>query len=802
MALKEIRKAAVLGAGVMGATIAAHLANVGIPVILLDIVPRELTEEEAKKGLTLESPEVRNRLANNGKNELLKQKLNPLYRKSYADRITTGNFEDDMDKLKDTDWIIEVIVENIDIKKKVFKQVEENWTEGTIVSSNTSGLSINEMVSANSPEFRKHFMGTHFFNPPRYMKLLEIIPCEDTSEEALNYMHRFCEKILGKGVVFAKDTPNFIANRIGVFGMVYTTKLMEQENMSVEAVDAITGPPMGHPKSASFRTADMVGLDTFAHVARTVYDKTEDPKEKEIFDLPDFLQKMIDNKMLGDKTKQGFYKKIKGEGGSEILTLNYQTLEYRPKEKARFDILSKTKNADLKEGFKMLVEADDQAGRFAWNLTKRLLLYTSALIPEIADDIVNVDRALRWGFNWKIGPFESWDAIGVKESVERMKNEGEKIPANIQEMLDNGFESFYKEDEKGSLSYYCFASKDYKPVPISPEVISLSALKKQGKLIKGNDDGSLVDLGDGVCCLEMHSMRQAISPQFIEFIYEALEEAENNFKGMIIGNQENNFCVGANVGMVMMGAQGGEWDMLDGFVKKFQDAMMAVKYSKIPVVAAPFQMTLGGGMEIILHCDRIHAAAETYMGQVEMGVGLLPGGGGNKELLIRFTEGLKEGIKVDMLPFVQKAFEAIAMSTVATSAPHAQELSFMRPTDKITINQDHLLYNAKQTVLSMANDGYEPPEQRPLKVLGEYGVAAFKAGVQNMRWGGYISEHDQKIANEIAYVICGGKINPNTPVSEQYLLDIEREAFLRLCGEEKTMDRINHILSTGKPLRN
>jgi len=802
MAVQEIRKAAVLGAGVMGATIAAHLANVGIPVYMLDIVPRELSPEEEKKGLTLENPEVRNRLAIKGKNDLLKQRWNPFYSKAYVDRITPGNFEDDMDKLKEVDWVIEVVVENMDIKKKIFKQVEENWTPGTIVSSNTSGLSINEMVSENSSEFRKHFLGTHFFNPPRIMKLLEIIPCENTSKEVINFMHHFCERVLGKGVVYAKDTPNFIANRIGVFGMVHTVKLMQEENMSIEAVDTITGPPMGHPKSATFRTGDMVGLDTLVHVARTIRDKSGDPAEKEMFELPDFIQKMLDNQMFGDKTGQGFYKKVKGDSGSEIYTLDYEKMEYRPREKPRFDILSQTKEAGLKNGFKMLVESDDQAGQFAWNLTKRLLLYTASLIPEIADDIVNVDRALRWGFNWKLGPFETWDTIGVRESVERMKSEGETVPANVEEMLDKGFKSFYREDENGNLSYYDFASKNYKPVPISPEIISLPALKKQNKLIKGNDDASLIDLGDGVCCLEMHSPRQAISPAFIDFTFEAVEEAEKNYVGMVIGNQENYFCVGANVGLVMMAAQGGEWDMLNDFVKKFQDSMMAVKYSRIPVVGAPFQMTLGGGMEIVLHCDRIHAAAETYMGQVEIGVGLLPGGGGNKELLIRFTEGIKEGVKVDLLPFVQKAFEAIAMSTVATSARHAQELGFMRPTDKVTINQDYLLHDAKNTVLAMVKEGYETPRPKPITVLGEYGLATFKVGVQNMLWGGYITEYEQKIANEIAYVLCGGNIKPNTPVSEQYLLDIEREAFIRLCGEEKTHERISHMLSTGKPLRN
>ncbi len=802
MAVKEIRKAAVLGAGVMGATIAAHLANVGIPSYLLDIVPRELTPEEEKKGLTLDSPEVRNRLAVTGKQELLKNKQKPLYSDSNIDMITPGNFEDDMDKLKEVDWVIEVIVENMDIKKKVFKQVEENWTTGTIVSSNTSGLSINEMVSENSPEFRKYFLGTHFFNPPRWMKLLEIIPCDDTSEEVLSYMHRFCEKVVGKGVVFAKDTPNFIANRIGTYAMVYTIDLMLENNMTIEQVDTITGPPMGHPKSASFRTLDMVGLDTFCHVAKTVYDKTDDPEEKEVFDVPELLNKMVENKLLGDKTRQGFYKKVKGESGSEILTLDYEKMEYRPKEKARFDILGKTRHEELKDGYKMLVESDDPAGKFAWDLSKKFMLYSAKMIPEISDDVVNVDRAMRWGFNWKLGPFESWDVIGVKESVERMKSEGETIPANVEEMLAKGFDSFYKEDDEGNLTYYCFDAKDYKPVPISDEIISLPALKKHSKLILGNDDGSLVDLGDGVCCLEMHSPNQAISPLFIEVAGQAIEEAEKNYVGMVIGNQENNFCVGANVGLIMMMAQSGDWDMLENAIKTGQDTMMAIKYSKVPVVGAPFQMTLGGGMEIVLHCDRIQAAGDTFMGQVEMGVGVIPGWGGNKELLIRYTEGLRDDTKVDMLPYVQKAFEAIAMATVSTSAQHARDLGFLRQTDNVTVNQDYLLHDAKNTVLAMALEGYEPPQKKPIKVLGEYGLATFKTGVQNMLWGGYISEHDQKIANEIAYVLCGGNIKPNSLVSEQYLLDIEREAFLRLAGEEKTHERINAILSTGKPLRN
>jgi len=477
-------------------------------------------------------------------------------------------------------------------------------------------------------------------------------------------------------------------------------------------------------------------------------------------------------------------------------------MEYKPKEKVRFDILGKTRHESLTKGFKMLVEADEKAGQFAWNLTKRFLTYSAALIPEISDDIVNVDRAMRWGFNWKLGPFESWDAIGLKESVERMKNEGVKIPANVEEMLSKGYESFYKEDDKGALTFYDFSSKSYKPVPVSAEIISLPALKKQSKLIKGNDDGSLIDMGDGVCCLEQHSPQQALSPMFWEFIHEAVEEAEKNYVGMVVGNHAGNFCVGANVALMLMGAQSGEWDMLNDAAKRLQDGLMAMKYASVPVVGAPFQMTLGGGMELISHCDRVQAAADTFLGQVEMGMGLIPGGGGNKELLIRMTEGLREDTKVDRLPYVQKAFEAIAMATVSSSARHAQELGFLRSTDNITINQDYLLHDAKQTVLAMVMEGYEQPRPKMIKVLGEYGIATFKVGVQNMLWGGYITEHEQKIANAVAYVLCGGNIKPDTPVSEQYLLDIEREKFMSLLGEEKTQERITHFLTKGKPLRN
>lgn len=830
MTVKEIKKAAVLGAGVMGATIAAHLANVGIPSLLLDIVPRELTDEEKKKGLTLESPAVRNRLSNAGKEALIQKKsspMNPLYKNESAALITPGNFEDDMEKLKEVDWVIEVIVERMDIKKMMFRKVEENWTPGTIVSSNTSGLSINEMVSECSEEFRKYFLGTHFFNPPRHMKLLEIIPCKETEKEVLDYMNTFSDKVLGKGVVFAKDTPNFIANRIGTYAMMYTIKLMEEMDMSIEAIDAITGPAMGRARTASFRTLDMVGLDTFMHVAKTCEDKSTDPEEKKIMQAPDWMKKMVENKMLGDKTRGGFYKKVKGEGGTQRMTLDYKTLEYRPTDRPKFDVLKQVKQADdLHKGFKILIEGDEIASEFAWKYTKKIYLYAAGLVGEIADDIVNIDRAMCWGFNQKSGPFKTWDAIGLKQSVERMKKEGETIPAWIEEMLSNGFTSFYTEDNFGKPLYYDLTAKKYLPVPVpvekvdlpvkslnyiikgnklypaDPSPINLAVLKKQNKIVKGTDEASLIDIGDGVVCLEMHTMRMAISPGFTEFCFEAVEEAEKNWVAMVVGNQAENFCVGANVALVMMAAQGGEWEMLNNSVKAFQDSVMRFKYCGIPVVAAPHGMTLGGGMEICVHCDRVQAAAETYIGQVEMGVGLIPGGGGHKELLIRYMEDLPEGVPINLLPIVQKPFEYIAMARVANNAREAQELKFFRSTDKVTINKDYLIADAKQTALAMAIEGYRPPVPKPIKVLGTDGIAALKAGVRTMFWGGYISEHDEKIAGEIGYVLSGGNVTPGTLVSEQYLLDIEREAFLRLCAEEKTHERITAILTTGKPLRN
>ena len=803
MAERQIRRAAVLGAGVMGANIAAHLANVGIPVYLMDIVPKELTSEESEKGLTLESPAVRNRLAQQGKDNLLKQNPAPLYHKSFADLITVGNFEDNLDWISECDWAVEVIVENMDIKKKFFQNVEKHWNPGTIISTNTSGLSVNKMVEDTSPEFQEHFLGTHFFNPPRYMKLLEIIPHQKTKKDVLDFMTRFCERVLGKGVVYAKDTPNFIANRLGTFSMMCTLKVAIEEGLSIEEVDNITGVPMGNPKTATFRTADMVGLDTFYHVVKNVYEATDDPKEKEILDVPDFLEKMVEKGWIGDKAKQGFYKKEKTAEGTKRYALDYQSMEYRERQKAKFDAVDNVKDLDLHDRLLKLYEDESQVGSVVRKIVKNTCLFAASKIPEVADDIVNMDRGVRWGFNRRVGPFEMFDAVGVKKIVDDAKKEGEEIPPIVEALLEKGYDSFYLE-KNNRWYFFDLQSKDYQPVPFSPEEIHLASLKKQNQVVKAEPSGhaSLIDLGDGITCLEMTTPRQAISGEFINFMFEAIEETEKNFQGMVVTNQEDNFCVGANVMMVLMAANAEQWDQIESFVKKFQDACMKLKYSRIPVVAAPFSMTLGGGMEISAHANKVHAAAETYMGQVELGVGLIPGGGGNKELLIRHIEGLPETVNTDLLPYAQKAFEYIMRATVSTSAYEARGYNFLRPTDNISTNRDFLIHDAKNTVLGMIKEGWQPPKEQPITVTGKEGMGALLAGLKVFEWGGYISEHDRLIGEKAAYALTGGYIEPKTKVSEQYLLDVERKAFVELCAESKTLERIQHMLTVGKPLRN
>ena len=808
---RAIKRCGVIGAGVMGATIAAQLANVGLKTVLLDIVLPELTEDDKKKGLTRESPEFRNRLARNGVDTALKSKPASFYVPENAKLITIGNLEDNVAWLSEVDWIIEVVVERLDIKKNVFEKLETVLKPGTIITSNTSGISARAMCEERSEDFRKHFAVSHFFNPPRYMKLLEIVPGPDTLPEVIEILAEACEKVLGKGIVYGKDTPNFVANRIGIFGMLYAIQAMMELGLSIEAVDQLTGPVIGHPKSASFRTADLVGLDTLAHVADNVYEGSPDDEKREMFKVPDFIQRMIEKNMLGDKTGLGFYKKTKDDKGKKaILSLDYTTLEHTPQEAVKLASLGAAKSiSGTAAKINSLFSAEDLAGQFTFRTLTETLIYAANRIPEIVDDIVNVDNAMKWGFAWKMGPFETWDALGVGKSVAKMKQAGYEIPAWVQEMLDGGNESFYKR-EAGTLSFYDPASKDYKEVPGKPGIILLPSLKEREKKVAGNKGASLIDLGDGVACLEFHSKMNAMGDDIITMVVKSADIVSTDFEGLVIANHSDNFSVGANLPLILFTAQEEEWDELEWMVKAFQDSFMKLKYLDKPVVAAPAGMALGGGCEICMAADRVRYAAETYMGVVEVGVGLIPAGGGTKELLLRNTEHLFEVQKgglypkqIELMPFVARAFETIATAKVATSGPEAVKLGYLRPTDKMTVNRDYLIEDAKNTVLAMNMEGYQPPQPREdIRVAGENTFAMIKLGLWTMHESGYITEHDVTVSTKVGYVLCGGNVLADTTVSEQYLLDLEREAFVSLCGDPNTQARIQHMLSTGKPLRN
>ncbi|RFU63814.1 3-hydroxyacyl-CoA dehydrogenase/enoyl-CoA hydratase family protein [Peribacillus glennii] len=794
--VRQIRKAAVLGSGVMGSGIAAHLANIGIPTLLLDIVPRELTEDEEKKGLTLEDKQVRNRISQTAIQKLLKQKPAPLTSKRNLALIEAGNLEDDMERLGEVDWVIEVVVERLDVKQQVFEKVDRYRKPGSIISSNTSGISIEAMAEGRSEDFKKNFLGTHFFNPPRYLKLLEVIPTKDTDPEVLSFMKLFGEDVLGKGVVEAKDTPNFIANRIGTYGLLVTVREMLKGGYSVGEVDSITGPLIGRAKSATFRTLDVVGLDTFAHVAKNVYDQVEGA-EKEVFEIPGFMQKMIEKGWLGSKSGQGFFLKK----GKEILELDPETLEYveRKKLKAASIEASKQQKGHANK-MKALVYSGDRAGELLWNIFSPVLAYSAELLGTIADDIVAIDNAMKWGFGWSAGPFETWDAIGLEKSVARMEEEGTQVPQWIKDMLASGITSFYKESEEGQISYY--ANGEYKQLIENPKVINLKTLKKQGKVIKKNSGASLIDIGDGVALLEFTSPNNAIGLDIVQMINFAVEEVEANYKGLVIGNQAKNFCVGANLAMMLMEAQDDNVFELDMVIRHFQQAMMKIKYSSKPVVAAPFNMALGGGAEVCLPAAHIQASSETYMGLVEVGVGLIPGGGGNKELYIKHLKSMPKGVEFDLQKVANKVFESIATAKVSTSGEEARENNFLNFADGISINPDHLLHDAKQAALALYEQGYTAPVRAKVPVVGETGYAALLLGAESLRLTGYISDHDMYIAKKLAYVIAGGKVPYGTEVDEQYLLDLEREAFLSLIAQPKSQARMQHMLVKGKPLRN
>ncbi|MBS4222949.1 enoyl-CoA hydratase/isomerase family protein [Bacillus sp. FJAT-49682] len=791
----SINKAAVLGSGVMGSGIAAHLANIGIPVLLLDIVPKELTAEEEAKGLTLEDQVVRNRFTDTAVQKLLKQKPAPLTHKDNTALITTGNFEDDLNKLSDVDWIIEVVVENLEVKKQVFAQVDQFRKQGSIVSSNTSGISVEAMAEGRSENFQQHFMGTHFFNPPRYLKLLEIIPTAKTDPEVLQFMRKFSEDVLGKGVVIAKDTPNFIANRIGTYGLLVTVREMLKGGFNIGEVDSITGTLIGRPKSATFRTLDVVGLDTFIHVANNVFEQVEGDEQK-VFEVPAFMKKMHENGWLGSKSGQGFYLKK----GKAILELNPETMEYEEQKKLNTPGLEMSKQVKgTAQKMKALVYSADKAGKLLWDITAPVLAISAELLGDIADDLLSIDQAMKWGFGWKMGPFETWDAIGVEKSIQKMEAEGMTVPAWIKEMLAQGYSNFYKE-ENGKEYYY--SNGEYREIIKNPKEIDLKLLKKQGKLLKKNSGASLIDIGDGVVLLEFHSPNNAIGFDIIQMINYAVEETEKKYKGLVIGNQGKHFCVGANLAMILMAAQDDDIFEVDMVVRQFQQAMMKIKYSTKPIVAAPFGMTLGGGAEVCLPTAHIQASMETYMGLVEVGVGVIPGGGGNKELYIKTLKEMPKGIEFDLQKVANKVFETVAMAKVSTSAEEAAVNQFLNKADGISINGDHLLYDAKQVALAMYEQGYKPPIREKVPVTGETGYATLLLGAEAMRLSGYISDHDMKIAKKLAYVIAGGKVPYGTEVDEQYLLDIEREAFLSLVAEPKSQQRMQHMLVKGKPLRN
>ncbi|WP_074976885.1 3-hydroxyacyl-CoA dehydrogenase/enoyl-CoA hydratase family protein [Zhouia amylolytica] len=799
---RRINKVAVIGSGIMGSGIACHFANIGVEVLLLDIVPRELNEKEKAKGLTLENTTVRNRMVNDNLANALKSKPSPIYHKKFADRIQTGNLEDDLKKIADVDWIIEVVVERLDIKKKVFEQIEQYRTPGTLITSNTSGIPIAFMNEGRSEDFQKHFAVTHFFNPPRYLKLFEVVPGPDCHEEVTGFLMKYGEKFLGKTSVLAKDTPAFIGNRIGIFGIQSLFHQVKELGLTVEEVDKLTGPVIGRPKSATFRTVDVVGLDTLVHVANGIYENCPEDEAHELFKLPGFIQSMMDNKWLGSKTGQGFYKKIKGDDGqSEILSLDLDTLEYRKKKKASFATLELTKTIDKPiDRFKVLVGGKDKAGEFYRKNFAALFAYVQNRIPEISDELYRIDDAMKAGFGWENGPFEIWDAIGVEKGIELMKADGYQPAEWVEEMITGGNTSFYTVKD-GATYYYDIPSKQHIKKPGQDAFIILDNIRKSNEVFK-NSGVVIEDLGDGILNCEFQSKMNTIGGDVLAGINKAIDLAEKDFQGLVVGNQGANFSVGANIGMIFMMAVEQEYDELNMAIKMFQDTMMRMRYSSIPTISAPHGMTLGGGCELSLHADKIVAAAETYIGLVEFGVGVIPGGGGSKEMTLRASDLFrKDDVELNVL---REHFLTIGMAKVSTSAYEAYDLNILQKgKDVVVVNKDRQIAEAKKHALLLAEAGYTKPIQRTdVKVLGKQALGMFLVGTDSMNAGNYISDHDKKIANKLAYVMAGGDLSEASYVSEQYLLDIEREAFLSLCTERKTLERIQHMLKTGKPLRN
>lgn len=802
MAKRKIEKVAVLGSGVMGSRIACHFANIGVEVLLLDISPRELNDKEKAAGLSLDDPKVKNRIVNDSLQAALKSNPSPIYLKKFANRIETGNFDDDMKRIAEADWIIEVVIERLDIKKQVFENVEKYRKPGTLITSNTSGIPIHLMSEGRSEDFQKHFCGTHFFNPPRYLRLLEIIPGPKTDQSVIDFLMEYGSRFLGKETVMCKDTPAFIANRVGVYSIMELFHLVNEMGLSVEDVDKLTGPVIGHQKSATFRTADVVGLDTLVHVANGVKENCKDDERNDVFAIPEYVQKMVENKWLGSKTGQGFYKKTKGEDGkSVILSLDLKTLEYGEQKKTTFPTLEMTKaEADLGKRLPMLYNGMDKAGEFYRKSFNGLFSYVSFRIPEIADELYKIDAALRAGFGWKMGPFEKWNAIGVKAALKKMEEAGIQVANWVKEMIEAGIENFYK-IEDGKKFYYDIESKSYKAIPTLEGQIFLDNITGD-KILWKNSGTTIKDLGDGIINIEFHTKMNTMGGDVIEGLNKAVDMAEANYKGLVVSNTGDNFSAGANVGMIFMMAAEQEYDELEFAVRTFQNTMMRMRYSSIPVVVAPHQMALGGGCEISLHADKVVAHAELYMGLVEFGVGVIPGGGGSKEFAMRAGDEMKDGdIRINTF---RNRFLTIGQAKVSTSAYEAFELGYLREgIDEVVINRDDQLAYAKQAALLMSQKGYTKPiKRKDIKVLGKEALGIVYVGANSMKSGHYISEHDQLISEKLGYVMAGGDLSEISEVSEDYLLELERRAFLELCRERKTLERLQSMVQKGKILRN
>ena len=802
MSKRRINKVAVIGSGIMGSGIACHFANIGVEVLLLDIVPNEINEIEKAKGLSLENKAVRNRIVNDALKAAIKSKPAPLYHQRFASRITTGNLTDDIARVQDADWIIEVVVERLDIKKQVFENLEKYRKPGTLITSNTSGIPIKFMSEGRGEDFQKHFCGTHFFNPPRYLKLFEIIPGPKTDPEVLDFLNNYGSKFLGKTSVIAKDTPAFIGNRIGIYGIQSLFHLVKEMGLTVEEVDKLTGPVIGRPKSATFRTVDVVGLDTLVHVANGIYQNCPDDEEHAIFQLPDFIDTLLKNNWLGSKTGQGFYKKVKGEDGkSEILGLDLDSLEYRKGKKASFPTLELTKSVDrVIDRFKILAAGKDKAGEFYRKSFGSMFAYVSKRVPEITDEFYKIDDAMKAGFGWENGPFEIWDAIGVDAGIKLIQDLGKEPAPWVNEMIASGADSFYKIVD-GTTFFYDQVQKKHIPVPGQNDFILLNNIRKSAEVFK-NSGVVVEDLGDGILNVEFQSKMNSIGGDVLAGLNKAIDIAEKDFDGLVIGNQGANFSVGANIGMIFMMAVEQEYDELNAAVKYFQDTCMRLRYSSIPTVVAPHGMTLGGGCEMTLHADKVVAAAESYIGLVEFGVGVIPGGGGSKEMTLRASDTFKKNdVELNRL---QEYFLTIGMAKVSTSAYEAYDTGILQPgKDIVIVNKDAQIATAKKVARMMADQGYTKPIMRnDIKVLGKQALGMFFVGTDSMEAGKFISEHDKKIANKLAYVMAGGDLSEPSYVSEKYLLELEREAFLSLSGERKTIERLQHMIQKGKPLRN